>query len=128
VVWFTETTGAYSIDFYDKNNGIIFGGDYTKPNQNERNKAISSNRGKTWSLLSSGVGAGYKSCVRYIPNSGGKELVTVGFTGISISNDSGYTWSNISTESFYTIRFINDSIAIAAGKNRMAKLTFRAKK
>ncbi|SEL44658.1 hypothetical protein SAMN04487910_2480 [Aquimarina amphilecti] len=124
----TETSGAYSLDFYDKSNGIIFGGDYTKPEVNKKNKAITNDGGKNWSLIADGVGAGYKSCVRYVPNSGGKEIVAVGFTGISISSDSGNTWKDISTESFYTIRFINDSIAVAAGKNRMAKLIFKTKK
>ena len=39
--------------------------------------------------------------------------------------DIGKTWKRLSDESFYTIRFLNDSIAYAAGKNRIAKLTFR---
>ncbi|MBW1295728.1 WD40/YVTN/BNR-like repeat-containing protein [Aquimarina litoralis] len=120
-----ETSGAYSMDFYDKDNGIIFGGDYTKPEDNNKNKAITNDGGKTWKLVADGVGAGYKSCIRYIPNSGGKEMVTVGFTGISISNDAGNTWKELSNESFYTLRFINDSTAIAAGKNRIAKVSFK---
>ncbi|WP_378172189.1 WD40/YVTN/BNR-like repeat-containing protein [Aquimarina sp. SS2-1] len=120
-----ETTGAYSLDFYDANNGIIFGGDYTKPKMNRKNKAITNDGGKTWNLIADGVGAGYKSSIRYIPNSGANEMVAVGFNGISISNDSGSTWNDVSKESFYTIRFINDSIAIAAGKNRIAKLIFK---
>jgi len=124
----TETTGAYSMDFYDENNGVIYGGDYTKPEENKRNKAITTDGGATWDLIADGVGAVYKSCIRYIPNSGGKEMIALGFTGISISNDSGNTWKDISKESFYTIRFINDSVAIAAGKNRISKLTFKTKK
>ncbi|WP_299247987.1 oxidoreductase [uncultured Aquimarina sp.] len=128
IVQGTETTGAYSIDFYDKNNGIIFGGDYTKPKNNKRNKAITTDGGKTWNLIADGVGAGYKSCIRYIPNGGGKEMIAVGFTGISISNDSGNLWEDISKESFYTLRFINDSVAVAAGKNSIAKLIFKTKK
>lgn len=123
----TETSGAYSIDFYDKNNGIIFGGDYTVPKKNKKNKAITRDGGKTWNLIADGTGAGYKSCIRYIPNSGGKEMVAIGFSGITISNDSGNTWTDLSSESFYTLRFINDSIAIAAGKNSIAKLMFKAR-
>ncbi|WP_299313700.1 oxidoreductase [uncultured Aquimarina sp.] len=123
-----ETTGAYSIDFYNESYGIIFGGDYTKPEDNKRNKAVTVDGGKTWNLVADGVGAGYKSCIRYIPNGGGKEMVALGFTGISISNDSGNSWKDISKESFYTLRFINDSVAVAAGKNRIAKLLFKTKK
>lgn len=120
-----QTTGVYSVDFYDKNVGIIYGGDYTKPEDNTANKAITNDGGKTWSLISEGKGPGYKSCVRYIPNGGGKEIVAVGFTGISISNDYGEQWKELSKEGFYTLRFINDSIAIAAGKSRIAKITFK---
>lgn len=120
-----ETTGAYSMDFYDDTTGIIYGGDYTKPEENLKNKAITNDGGVRWELIADGVGAGYKSCIRYIPNSGGEEMVAVGFTGISISNDAGNTWKEVSKESFYTIRFINDSIAIAAGKNRIAKVSFK---
>lgn len=120
-----ETTGAYSIDFYDDKKGVVFGGDYTMPESNIKNKAVTNDGGTTWELVSDGVGAGYKSCVRYVPNGGGKEMVAIGFTGVSISNDFGNTWQNISNEGFYTLRFINDSVAIAAGKNRIARLVFK---
>lgn len=120
-----ETTGAYSIDFYDDKNGVVFGGDYTSPKSNTKNKAITSDGGRTWKLVSDGAGSGYKSCVRYVPNGGGKEMVAIGFTGISISNDLGNTWQEISKEGFYTLRFLNDSVAIAAGKHRIAKLVFK---
>jgi hypothetical protein len=52
-------------------------------------------------------------------------LVAVGFTGISYSKDTGKSWNNLSSDGFYTIRFVNDSTAYAAGKNRIAKLKFR---
>lgn len=117
-----ETTGIYSVDFYDKDHGIIFGGDYKNPSNNTANKAITKDGGKTWKLVSDGSGVGYKSCIRYIPNSGGKEMIAVGFTGISISNDFGESWKEVSKEGFYTLRFISDSTAIVAGKGRIAKL------
>lgn len=125
IVQGTETSGAYSIHFYDQNNGFIYGGDYTDPENNNANKAITDDGGKTWELIADGKGPGYRSCIRFIPNSGGKEMIAVGFTGISISNDKGKHWKELSKASFYTIRFINDSTAIAAGKYRIAKLSFR---
>lgn len=120
-----STTGGYSIHFYDKDNGIIFGGDYSKPDMNSRNKAITTDGGKQWKIVAENRAPGYKSCVRYLPNSTGKSIVAVGFTGISISNDFGKHWKEISKEGFYILRFINDSTAIAAGKYKIAKLTFR---
>ncbi len=120
-----ETTGMYSIDFYDAKNGFAIGGDYTKPEDNQANKIRTKDGGKTWDLVAEGQNPGYRSCVQYIPNSAGNELVAIGFKGIDYSNDSGTTWKHLSDEGFYTIRFLNDSIAYAAGKGRISKLMFR---
>ncbi|MDF4221962.1 oxidoreductase [Maribacter sp. M208] len=119
------TEGIYSIDFYDENLGFAIGGDYTKPDNKNANKAITKNGGKTWELIAEGKEPGYKSCVQFVPGSNGKEMVALGFTGISYSSDMGASWKELSKESFYTIRFKNDSIAYAAGKNRISKLTFK---
>lgn len=119
-----EAQGIYSIDFYDENLGIAIGGDYTNPEVNIANKAVTKDGGKTWQLIADGQNPQYKSCVQFIPNSKGKEIIALGFTGISYSSDMGTTWKKLSDESFYTIRFLNDSIAYAAGKSRIAKLTF----
>ncbi len=119
------TQGIYSGDFYDAQHGIVIGGDYTQSEGNVANKAITADGGKTWNLVSDGEGPGYKSCVQYVPNRKAKEIVAVGFTGISYSKDGGQHWKELSKEGFYTIRFLNDSVAYAAGKNRVAKLTFR---
>ncbi|MBZ9630159.1 oxidoreductase [Salegentibacter sp. LM13S] len=119
------TTGGYSIDFYNENFGIIFGGDYTNPEGNTGNKAITKDGGKTWELVAEGQEPGYKSSVRFIPNTGGEKIIATGFSGISISKDSGQTWEELSDEGFYTLRFKNDSVAYAAGKGRIVKLTFR---
>lgn len=120
-----ETTGIFSIDFYDELNGFAIGGDYTKPEDSQANKMITKDGGKTWELVAQNQEPGYRSCVQYIPNGKGDELVAVGFKGIDYSSDSGYSWRHLSDEGFYTIRFLNDSIAFAAGKGRISKLTFR---
>lgn len=121
------TTGGYSIDFYNDKIGVIFGGDYTDPKNNKANKALTTDGGKTWRLIADGSGPGYKSSVKFVPGSGGKELVAVGFTGISYSSDSGKTWTQLSDEGFYTIDFLNEFTAYAAGKDNIAKLTFLEK-
>ncbi len=125
IVQGSATTGAYSLDFYDENRGIMIGGDYTEPEANRANKAMTSDGGKTWELIAEGNGPGYKSSIRYVPGGDGNEIVAVGFTGISYSDDAGGTWRELSEEGFYTIRFLNDSIAYAAGKGRLARLILR---
>jgi photosystem II stability/assembly factor-like uncharacterized protein len=121
----TATKGMYSIDFFDENNGFAIGGDYTDPDNNQSNKAVTTDGGKTWKLVADGKIPGYKSCVQYVPGRQGKTLVAVGFTGIAVSNDAGETWKELSKEGFYTLRFINSSTAYAGGRNRLARLDFK---
>ncbi len=120
------TQGIYSIAFYDENLGVAIGGDFTKPEANVANKALTEDGGKTWKLIADGQNPQYKSCIQFVPNAKGNGMVALGFTGISYSSDKGATWKSLSDEdSYYTFRFLNDSVAYAAGKNRMAKLIFK---
>tara|TARA_R110002050_G_scaffold4573_1_gene22050 strand:+ start:31946 stop:32989 length:1044 start_codon:yes stop_codon:yes gene_type:complete len=119
------TEGMYSIDFYDEKNGFAIGGDYTNPDANTANKIKTTDGGKTWVLVAKNENPNYKSCLQYIPNRNGKELVAIGFNGIDFSNDSGESWNHISDDGFYSIRFLNDTVAYAGGNGNISKLTFR---
>lgn len=123
-----NTTGGYSIDFYDPKIGVVFGGDFTNPSRNTANKAVTTDGGKTWQLIADGEDPGYKSSIRFVPGRGGKEMIATGFTGISYTHDFGQTWRDLSEEEFYTLRFLNDSVAFAAGEGRIAKLRFKTEK
>lgn len=120
-----ETTGIFSIDFYDALHGFAIGGDYTSPENKHSNKMRTNDGGKTWQVVAQDQNPGYRSCVQYVPNSKGKGLVAIGFEGIDYSNDAGTTWKHLSDQGFYTLRFLNDSVAYAAGKGRLSKLSFR---
>ena len=120
-----DSQGIYSVDFYDEHNGIIIGGDYAKPNENIANKAITSDGGATWTLVADGKSPNYKSCVQYVPGTQGKEIIAVGKTGISFSNDKGITWKDISKEGYYAIQFIDRNTAWLSGHKRMGKLTLK---
>lgn len=117
------TTGMYSIAFYDEKNGFAIGGDYTKPDDNQSNKIKTTDGGKTWQLVAQGQQPGYSSCVLFVPNSDAEKLIAVG-SGIDYSDDGGMNWKRLSDESFHTIRFLNDSVAFAAGNGRISKLRF----
>lgn len=118
------TTGIYSIDFYDAENGFAIGGDYTQPDVAIANKIRTTDGGQSWEVMANEKSPGYRSCVQYVPNSKAEELVAIGFKGIDYSSDSGQTWKHLSDEGFYTIRFLNDSVAFATGQGRVSKLTF----
>ena len=119
------TQGIYSLDFYDEHFGIAVGGDYTQPEAKARNAAITKDGGKSWELIADGLEPDYKSCVQFVPGTKGNGIVALGFTGISYSADAGNHWNEISSESFYTLRFLNDTVAYAAGRGRIAKLVFK---
>jgi photosystem II stability/assembly factor-like uncharacterized protein len=119
-------TGIFTADFYDANNGFVAGGDYENRNQNFSNKAITVDGGKTWKIIAENHGFGYASCVQYVPESKGKELVTVGTSGVYYSSDSGVSWKRLATDtSLYTLRFINRLTAVAAGKNKIIRISFK---
>ena len=119
-------TGIFTADFYDSKNGFIAGGNYEKLNQNFGNKAITDDGGKSWTLVAEKEGFGYASCVQYVPNSNAEQLVTVGASGLNYSSSAGEKWSKLSDDkTLYTLRFLNDSTAIAAGKNKIIRVNFK---
>lgn len=118
-------TGIFTADFYDSKQGFIAGGDYEALNQNFGNKAITYDGGKNWDLISENQGFGYASCVQYVPHSNGKSLVSVGAAGLYYSYDGGRSWKQMATDpDLFTIRFLNDQTAIAAGKNKIIRIQF----
>ena len=119
-------TGIFTADFYDENIGVIAGGNYEDQNDNSFNKAITIDGGKTWKLIAQNEGFGYASCIQFVPNKKGNELVCVGGTGLHYSYDRGETWVKMLEDNdLLTLRFINDNSAIATGKNRIIKLNFQ---
>ena len=93
---------------------------------NFQNKAITKDGGITWKLVGENTGYGYASCIQFVPNSNGKQLVCVGSNGLFYSSDSGNSWKQFSKDAtLYTIRFIDETTAIATGKDKIVKITFR---
>ncbi len=118
-------TGIFTADFYDTKTGIIAGGNYEKLNQKFKNKAITNNGGKTWKLIAENSGFGYASCVQYVPESEGKQIISVGATGLYYSKDSGKTWQQfLDDTTLYTVRFLDYKTAVAAGKDKIIRLNF----
>lgn len=121
-----QMTGIFTADFYDAKNGFISGGNYELLNQNSENKAVTEDGGKTWKLVADNKAFGYASCVQYVPKSNGKGIVTVGASGIYYSADGGVNWVQFSKDpGLYTIRFVDETTAIAAGRNKMIRVRFK---
>ncbi|KAF1857593.1 hypothetical protein Lal_00014602 [Lupinus albus] len=121
-----SSSGIYSIDFYNEKLGIAVGGDYTKQKENVNNIAVTSDGGETWQSVASGKNSGYKTCVKYRPDSGGKEIIAVGDGDISFSDDFGKTWKVISEEkNLFVVEWVDKDNLVFAGKNRILKAKFK---
>lgn len=95
-----NSTGAFSIDFYDEKNGIVVGGDYLKDQESTNNALYTTNGGKSWIKPEVSV-FGYRSAVSYITKN---VCIAGGSSGVDLSTDGGKTWKNISTENINAIQ------------------------
>ena len=115
------SAGIFSVAFRDGLRGIIVGGDYKLESAASDNAAVTTDGGRTWTLVR-GLG-GFRSAVAYVP--GTKDVVVaVGPSGADLSTDGGRTWSAISGPGFHAISFAPGSpIAWAVGeKGTVARL------
>lgn len=119
-----ETEGLYSIHFFDELNGIGVGGDFANPEATEKTIIKTTNGGKTWTAISNELN--YRSCVQYVPNSAAKQVMVVGFNGISFSTNGGVNWQQISDSNlYYSFRFLNENEGLLVGKNSIARFQLR---
>jgi len=119
-----KMTGIYAVDFYDKNNGIIMGGNWEEKSNTKKTKALTSDGGKTWKLIADEQIPGYISSVQYVPNTKGKEIIAVSTEGMYYSADKGNSWKKINNQGFYSIRFINKNSAWLSNNNKLVKISF----
>lgn len=117
-----KMTGIYSVDFYNKNIGIIAGGDYDNKALNTANKALTKDGGKTWTLIADGQLPDFISCIKFVPNSDGKQIIAAGKDKIYLSNDQGTSWKAIHEGAFNVLQFINHSTIFLGGEGKAAVL------
>ena len=117
-----KMTGIYSVDFYDKNYGIIMGGNWEEKSDTQKTKAITTDGGRSWKLIANQQIPGYISCVQYVPYTQGREIIAVSSEGIYFSQNKGNSWKKISDKGFYSIRFIDKETAWLSGNNIIAKM------
>ncbi len=120
-----EMTGIFAMDFYDENRGVIIGGNWSEKDNNNFNKAITTDAGKTWKLMDQGNGPGYCSDILFIPDTDGQELLAVGTPGIWWSGDQGESWKKLSDEGFYTVAMKDRSNGMLMGYSKIASFTLQ---
>jgi photosystem II stability/assembly factor-like uncharacterized protein len=115
-------TGLFSLDMRDEKHGIAWGGDWENMADNAANKIVTHDGGAHWEALLPGAGPGYSSSVRFVPNSNGQDIWSVGIPGINRSRDGGQTWTTEPDSSYYTVRFTpSGNCAWLAGKGKISR-------
>jgi photosystem II stability/assembly factor-like uncharacterized protein len=118
-----ETNGIFSIAMKNKKEGIIVGGDYKKENETKTNAAVTTDGGKSWTLVKNNKPSGFRECVKYIP--GTNTVITVGPNGSDISYDGGKNFEKFDSPiGLHTLAVSpNGKTCWAAGRNgRIVKL------
>lgn len=95
-----NSTGPFSIDFFNEKTGVVVGGNYLKDKENSNNVLLTNDGGKTWQKPATPV-LGFRSAVTYINT---KTLIATGTSGTDISTDGGQNWKHISDKSFNAVQ------------------------
>ena len=95
-----NSTGPFSIAFYNAKKGIVVGGNYLKDKENLNNVLLTTNGGRTWSKPIQPV-LGYRSAVEYVTD---QLCFATGSSGTDYSTDGGKNWQNISTQNFNALQ------------------------
>jgi photosystem II stability/assembly factor-like uncharacterized protein len=95
------SAGAFSIAFRDAEHGVVVGGDYQKEAEAVDNLAVTSDGGRTWTLIKERGLSGFRSVVAYVPGTK-MSLIAVGPQGADRSDDDGRTWTPIAGTGFHT--------------------------
>jgi photosystem II stability/assembly factor-like uncharacterized protein len=111
-----ESAGIFSIAFRDQLHGMIVGGDYRKPSETGATAAVTSDGGKTWTLLDKSLP--FRSGVAWAKDA----WVAVGTSGSNMSQDDGATWKSLDQENYNSVAFAPTGEGWAAGpQGRVAK-------
>lgn len=113
----SDASGPFSMNFWSKNDGIVVGGDYTKPNDTLRNCFMTHDGGKTW-MKPIKTTTGYKSCVI----KAGNTLYVCGTNGIDVSVDLGKTWYQLNRFNTFSMCFDQDFVYASTKQGKIIKI------
>ena len=115
-----EGSGIFSLAVREKNQAIIVGGSYMDSTNVNKNCAISSDGGESWTSIDKGQPDGYRSCVANHPFL--NLSVAVGRTGCDYSTDNGQSWTSFSKEGYYVCGFSENYLWAMGRGGKMAKV------
>ncbi len=108
-----SSAGIFSIAFMDGAHGVAVGGDYDKPTEITGTFAATSDGGKTWTGVASGIPpSGFRSAVAFLTDR--KMWIATGTSGSDFSTD-GKMWKQFDTGNYNAISFITSQAGWAVG-------------
>ena len=111
------SNGIFSLTMFDRDRGVVVGGDYKLPNTSIGTSNYTRDGGRHWKTASTPP-RGYRSCVAIRPKAETMTCVAVGPTGSDRSYDGGKTWHPLDDEGFHVIAFSPDgTVAVATGSD-----------
>ena len=113
------SSGAYSLCMIDEFQGIIVGGDYTKPNERKNTCFLTLDGGKTWQQSKKPPG-GYRSCVIQV----GKMLFCCGTNGIDYSLNGGKTWKPLNDWNSFSMATNGNELFVTLPMGKFAEIRF----
>ena len=120
-----EAAGIFTIAFRDSLNGVILGGDLSRPDEHTDNVAATDDGGVTWHLSGRPVLAGAVYGAAYVPGAPTPTLVAVGPNGAAWSPDEGRTWSSGDTASYWGLDIAGPAAGWLVGpEGRIVRISF----
>lgn len=115
-----NSTGAFSIDFFDTKHGVVVGGDYLKDQESTNNALYTTDGGKSWQKPDVSV-TGYRSAVIYVDQT---TCIAAGSSGVDASTDGGKTWKKVSDHNINAVTKAQsgDLILLAGNKGAIYRL------
>lgn len=111
----TGTSGIFSLAFYDAQNGVALGGDYSRTTEPSAQVAVTSDGGQTWQLAGKPIMNGTVYGGTVVPGASTPTLVAVSPNGSEYSTDNGLTWTRIDTVDYWATTFVSPSVGWAVG-------------
>ncbi|MAG58290.1 MAG: hypothetical protein CMJ83_18540 [Planctomycetes bacterium] len=112
------SSGIFSIAFSDSMNGVIVGGDYTRPGRGVANAAWTDDGGATWHAPTGSPLSGYRSGVAWH----GDLIIAVGPSGTDVSRDGGRSWQPFDETGLHAIRLVDGGGYGSGASGRVARL------
>ncbi|MEX1003092.1 MAG: hypothetical protein WDZ35_13320 [Crocinitomicaceae bacterium] len=117
-----DSYGIYSTYFWTENEGIVVGGSYLYPGDNDSICYRTNDAGLSWKQANKGLG-GYCSCVHGTEN--GNFLIATGRTGTYYSLNKGKRWKKLLDDKFYTVKVYKGKLYFSGKDGRFAVYSYK---